>query len=207
MNMLNVHHSDICVLDVSLPEDESGNRNAAEVIRSFHPNMPLILVCTNCNEEAYLQFRHLAPSSFLGMEISRFTLLQAIDLAILQIGSIIKYVPALPQQQGSDFLRPCFFRNGDTYQAFPVQDVQYFYASEKLIYAKLARQVYPINSHLKILEKVLHDNFIRIHKTYLVNVHHIEAIHTSENIVMIDGQKLPIGSSYRKSFLKRVPLL
>lgn len=204
---MRIHRPDICVLDVSEQSDLYGSRYATELIRYAYPDMPLILLCSQCDEETYLNYRHLRPSSFLGMEISRLALAQAIDLAILQMSQKVAPTPETGSKQSGDLVQPYFFRIGDAYQALPMEDIQYFYASDKLIYAKVAKQFYPTNTHLKILEEVLQGNFIRIHKTYLVNIHHIEAIHTSENNVSIGGQKLPIGSSYRKTFLNRMPLL
>ena len=207
MKILQTNRVDICMIGLSTLANNPGLRRAAESIRINHPSLPLILICRESNEEIYLQFRHIRPSSFLSMEVSKLSLLQAIDLAMQQTAPGLQAVKDGSGVRMPDHTRPHFFKVGDAYQVLPMQEVQYFYASEKLTYAKVAKQLFPTNTHLKILEKVLQDDFIRIHKTYLVNINHIESIHTAENNVVIDGQKLPIGNSYRRAFLDRMPLL
>ncbi len=56
---------------------------------------------------------------------------------------------------------------------------------------------------LKKLEKELpSDQFIRIHKSYIVPIKRIEAL--EGNMLKIGADKLPIGASYREEVLRRV---
>jgi hypothetical protein len=46
-----------------------------------------------------------------------------------------------------------------------------------------------------------------MHKKYFINTKYIESIHPTENSIIIGFQMLPIGGTFRKSFLKEIPLL
>lgn len=51
------------------------------------------------------------------------------------------------------------------------------------------------------MEKVLPpEKFMRVHKSYIVSLDHIERI--ERNIIMIAGQKIPIGNKYKKEFFE-----
>lgn len=50
----------------------------------------------------------------------------------------------------------------------------------------------------KILNIVPSENFYRIHKSFIISLEHIQSL--EGNMVSIQGNKLPIGNSYRKDF-------
>ncbi len=52
------------------------------------------------------------------------------------------------------------------------------------------------------LEKLPHD-FIRIHKSFVINFNTLKLIDGNQ-IVLQSGAKLPIGKSYRKAVLDRI---
>ncbi len=57
---------------------------------------------------------------------------------------------------------------------------------------------------LKHLEEVLPaDRFIRIHKSYIVAIRHIEIV--EEEHLYVGGQRLPIGPNYSEELRKRLP--
>ena len=58
---------------------------------------------------------------------------------------------------------------------------------------------------LKNLEEILpSDQFLRIHKSYIISFHYIEDI--EGNTVSVSGNRLPIGGSYRDALLTRLNL-
>ncbi|GEM_PF-2202791 len=48
------------------------------------------------------------------------------------------------------------------------------------------------------------DNFCRIHKSYIVNLQHIEKI--AGNEVYVEGERLPIGRGFREDFMDRLAI-
>ncbi|MGH1338763.1 MAG: LytR/AlgR family response regulator transcription factor [Aureispira sp.] len=49
-------------------------------------------------------------------------------------------------------------------------------------------------------QKLADDDFIRVHRSYIVNIARIEKVHKAT--VLIEGRAIPIGKSYRTAFLK-----
>jgi two-component system LytT family response regulator len=47
------------------------------------------------------------------------------------------------------------------------------------------------------------DNFVRIHRSFVIAIDKIDTI--EKQIVVISGNKIPIGESYRDDFFKRIP--
>lgn len=57
---------------------------------------------------------------------------------------------------------------------------------------------------VEVQTKLNHPAFFRIHRSYLINLQHIEAIHEGEQTVQIGGHHIPIGDTYRASFMDRI---
>ncbi|HLV23702.1 MAG TPA: LytTR family DNA-binding domain-containing protein [Moheibacter sp.] len=55
---------------------------------------------------------------------------------------------------------------------------------------------------LKYFEENLPENFVKIHKSYLVSLHKIEKTDTNE--VWISGKNLPLGDTYKNDFFERI---
>lgn len=49
----------------------------------------------------------------------------------------------------------------------------------------------------KMEERLSHADFMRIHKSYIINLHHIAEINRSR-MVLDNGAEIPVGDSYRE---------
>lgn len=57
----------------------------------------------------------------------------------------------------------------------------------------------------KLIESILPaDNFIRVHKSYIVAINKIESI--ERNIIKISSKRIPIGKNYQKEFYLKISL-
>ena len=67
---------------------------------------------------------------------------------------------------------------------------------------------YTIHSTMKdIVKKLPEQEFIRVHRSFIVNINHISAIESS-NIVLEDDKKLiPVGGSYKDELQNRLNFL
>ncbi|XLS29534.1 LytR/AlgR family response regulator transcription factor [Flavobacteriaceae bacterium M23B6Z8] len=54
----------------------------------------------------------------------------------------------------------------------------------------------------EILAKLPAQNFLRVHRSFIVNIHHIESI--QRNKIVIRDIRIPIGDSYKSEFFKRI---
>jgi len=201
---------DLCLLDINLGNEQDNGIVLAEKIRLSNAHVPIIFVTSNYTEEYYEQCRHVRPSCFMNKELSRLKLQHAIELALLNqealpsipMGAISNHVN-LPYLTNNNL----FFKICDTYKKILTDDITYFFAKDKLTYARAEGRNFPTNIQLKTLESELFPTFQRIHKTYLVNLKHIEQINTRDDTISIENELIPIGYTYKKDFLKHVRLL
>lgn len=69
------------------------------------------------------------------------------------------------------------------------------------IYTNDVKPILTLNS-LKAFEEKLPINFIRVHRSYIVSLNHINSV--QRNRIIIDKNYIPIGQNYKDEFVKRI---
>ena len=70
------------------------------------------------------------------------------------------------------------------------------------IYQKATKKIVTLQSMKSMEAELPADNFIRIHKSYIINMDHVEMI--EGHAVKIGDKRLPIGGSYKDVFFARI---
>ncbi len=70
------------------------------------------------------------------------------------------------------------------------------------VYQKDAKKIVTLQSMKAIEEELPSDRFVRIHKSFIINMDHVEMV--EGNAVTIGEKRLPIGGSFRNSFFERI---
>ncbi len=82
----------------------------------------------------------------------------------------------------------------------PIDEIVYFEVSDRIVEVHYSGEVFEFYSTLDKIENQLYGrNFIRSHRSFLVNAEHIDIVRGNE-IVMDSGDIIPIGSKYAKYF-------
>lgn len=201
---------DLCLLDIDLGTSDQNGILLAEKIRKTNLWVPIIYITSHFIEDYYQRCRHTRPSSFMNKELSRFKLEQAIDLALMnQPDNNNKGNSTTPVPQAAPYImeETYYFKVGNSYKAFKLEEIHFFFAKDKMVFARVDNRNYPTNVKLKTLQEELQPFFLRIHKSYLINRQKIKAIHSQEDRVEIGGEQLPIGYAYKKDFFAQIRLL
>lgn len=83
----------------------------------------------------------------------------------------------------------------------PYNDILYFEACDKKIFLRLRHQEICFYSTLSKLEKQLPEDFIRCHKSYIINSRHIAGIGWSDQMIhMSNDITVPLSRTYRNRF-------
>ena len=195
---------DILLLDIHMPD-----LNGIELARTL-PNVPAFIFTTAYSEYA-LESYEVSAVDYLLKPIAFPRFEAAIEKAISKLKSLagneLKEEEAEPEPaavQGTTANKTYLLVKAD-YRLYKVNfdDLLYiegqheyvsFYTREKRITALYS---------LKNLEEQLPaDQFIRVHKSYIVSINEIQEIEPLS--ITVAGQKLPIGGSYRDALMKKL---
>lgn len=91
-------------------------------------------------------------------------------------------------------------RNEDEWQPIPIEDVSFFESLNKKNWCCQQNELFQISLTMKDLANRLPEYFIRIHRSYIINIRNISKITrdfaSNLLIVMKDGKQLPVSQSY-----------
>nr|NQU91073.1 response regulator [Bacteroidota bacterium] len=183
---------DIAILDIKL----LGNKTGIDLAKYINDNFPIpFIFLTSLNEtRTFEQAKVVNPAAYLKKPFNREDLYRSIELALY------KFHPGLEtegSQIGSDLASKDAFIIRKNNLFSKVRFTEITFAKSDHVYAQLYtadENNHLIRSSMTGLLDRLPENFIRIHRSYIVNKNFISDL--TRQFVKIKGVKIPVGRSY-----------
>lgn len=176
---------DLIFLDLHLDNVEGENADGLDLLQTIKSSAPIIIT-TSYPDFAVESYRIGKAIDYLvkPFEFNRF--LMAINRALgLQLSA--------RQILDKDYI---FLKMGRHFQKFKLADIDYLQAYG--IYLKVITNgvTHVVNDTISNLEETLDNStFMRVHKSYIINVHKINKF--NRNHLFLEEDKIPIGISYK----------
>ena len=113
--------------------------------------------------------------------------------------------------QSLDTKVPClindalFIKDGLFFHKISFQDILYLESENVYVGVITEKKKILVRSSMQqYLENFPKDRFLRVHRSFVVNIQHIDSISVGELIVK--SRKVPIGKMYRKELLSKLKL-
>jgi len=174
---------DLVFLDIYLNSEDG--LNGFDLLR-LHSNLPPVIVITNAPDLAVESYHIGIAKDFLVKPFDDQRLLLAINRSIMNKGIINTIMDA----------NSLFLKKGRMLQKFDINQILYFEGYG--IYSKLVDHsgAHILNDSLTKIESILDSfKFMRIHKSYIVNLEKITGFNSSK--IFIGNNEIPIGISYK----------
>jgi len=188
---LNHEKIDLIFLDINMP-DISG----MQLVQTLSPR-PLIIFTTAYSHYAVDSY-NLNAVDYLLKPITFERFLAAVNKAIVAL-------PGKNSQPAKDDEPTIFIKSGpQTYQV-KVNDILYLEKDGNYITVHLKDKNILIRENMgDIFDLVPTTDFVRVHKSFIVATKHISMIEVHQ--VIVNGEKIPIGTSYREALRARLGL-
>jgi DNA-binding LytR/AlgR family response regulator len=185
---------DLIFLDVDMPEMDIFN-----FINSFDHQANIIIVSQD-DKDALKAFEfNIVDYLLKPVTFSRFC--KAVDKAIRYFSS---------KEVSNSDANEIFIKKGSTLVKLKIKDIIYIEALENYVTLNTKNEKFTIHFTMKALEFQLpSDTFIRVHRSFIVNLSMIKAIKES-SLDLIIGDELrdiPIGQSYKDPLLNRINIM
>lgn len=196
MNVLQQERVDIMLLDIQMPEI-----TGLEFARTLK-NPPAVILTTAYSEYAVESYE-LDVVDYLLKPVAFPRFLQAIGKVTGKKGDSapnisVERVEPLQEKPEDDSI---VIKSGYKLYKINYSDLLYIEGQREYVTFHTTKQRITMLSALKDLEEKLPSGqFIRIHKSYIISIKHIDLI--DKNILHIADKKLPIGGSYREELLR-----
>lgn len=188
---------DIILMDINLKGDLDGVE-IVHLIQKSH-NIPVIYLTANADDYTFNRAKKTNPYAFISKPFKKIDLQHAIELTLNRISeeqNLEKDTCEIPF-----VLSDCIFiKNNDKMIKIFINDLLYVEAERNYCKLYCKDKEHLLVSTLKDLDEKLPSNlFLRIHRSFIVNISHIDEIATSH--VVIGKKAIPITADLKKELL------
>lgn len=191
IEILKAKEIDLMFLDINMPM-----LSGLEFLESLDKS-PLTILTTAYSEHALEGFRlNVVDYLMKPLEFQRFFQAANKALDLFQSRIVLQN-----NKEGSN--SDMYIRQGDAFQRIIWEDILFVEGMQNYLKLHFRDKTFVIHQTMTSLEEMLpKDSFFRIHLSYLINVHKIDAI--SGGRVFIDGKQLPVSRHRKEDLLKTV---
>ncbi|MDJ1485804.1 LytTR family DNA-binding domain-containing protein [Cytophagaceae bacterium YF14B1] len=189
-NTLQTTAVDLIFLDVEMPE-----MTGMELVKSL-TSKPQVVIISSRADYAVEAFEY-SIADYLVKPISYARFLKAVEKVRDSFDA---------QSGGNGQSQDLYIKTDAKIVKITLKELLYVEALADYVILHTATARYIVHSTMKGIEKKLSDgSFARIHRSYIINTEKIESI--EDLSVVINKKYIPIGASYKDTFLKRLNIL
>ncbi|TAD96214.1 MAG: response regulator [Bacteroidetes bacterium] len=182
---------DIIFLDVEMPQ-----MTGIELIKSLD-KLPQIVLITSRSHYAVEAFEN-SVTDYLVKPVKYARFLQAVE----KIEKNFK--PRFDTNLG-DSAETFFIKVDGKIVKVRLEDVAFVEALADYVVFNTPQKKYIVHSTMKNVSEKLGENFVRVHRSFIINTDHIDSIEDTK--VMIANKAIPIGASYKNEFIDKLNFL
>jgi len=201
---------DLILMDIMLKGEMNGIEAASQIREKF--NIPVIYLTAYADENTLNKAKVSEPYGYIIKPFKEIDLHTSIEMAIYKHNKEIDIkkerdflYTILENQDSKDVI---FVKSNSRLVKVKTSDIFFVEALKDYVVVNCANARYTIHSTMKDIEKKLPQNdFIRVHRSFIVRIDKIVAIEQPNLILEDDKKIIPIGGSYKDDLTKRLNFL
>ena len=194
LDYLNRVKVDLIFLDINMPE-----LSGIELYKSLL-TPPKVIFTTAYPEFAAESYEYNAVD-YLVKPVKYERFLKAVNKASSLIQTLHKDESSKPAQPKKEQESYIFIKSGTQQVKVNPNDILYVEAEGNyMCFHTNQKKIMSLLTMKDVLELLPADEFVRLHKSYIIAVRHLEAIEKHD--VVVGGKKIPIGVTFREHFLE-----
>jgi len=204
VEVLKNNHIDLVLIDIILASDKTGI-DLGKHIRDVY-NIPFVFVTSNSDKATVENAKTVKPDGYLVKPFEQQDLYTSIEIALSNFNysrkdsnsSTQEYSGSEDGVMSNSVLKDSIFvKKQHLYYRIQFEDIQFIKADNVYLEVNTIDKKFLVRSPLKdYLEKLPKGKFYRAHKSYIVNVDHIDAINSRD--IMINDTLIPISKDFKE---------
>ena len=202
IEVLKNHHVDLVLIDIILASDKTGIDLGKHIRQNY--NIPFIFVTSNSDKATVENAKTVKPDGYLVKPFEQQDLYTSIEIALSNFNYSKKnQVADIADSSSEGFTSnsvlkdSIFVKKQHLYYRIQFGDIQFIKADNVYLEVNTVDKKFLVRSPLKdYLEKLPKNKFFRAHKSYIVNVDHIDAINSKD--IMINNTLIPISKDFKE---------
>ncbi|MGB5169893.1 LytR/AlgR family response regulator transcription factor [Eudoraea sp.] len=199
--VLKNNHVDLVLIDIILASDKTGIDLGKHIRENY--NIPFIFVTSNSDRATVENAKSVKPNGYLVKPFEQQDLYTSIEIALSNFDYTSKTGKDERPDEGDKVVSnsvlkdSIFVKKQHLYYRIQFGDIRFIKADNVYLEVNTVDKKFLVRSPLKdYLEKLPKNKFYRAHKSYIVNVDHIDAINSKD--IMINNTLIPISKDFKE---------
>lgn len=200
--VLKTQQVDLVLIDIILASDKTGIDLGKHIRENY--DIPFIFVTSNSDRATVENAKTVKPNGYLVKPFEQQDLYTSIEIALSNFiygASGVEKQETLSEEDvpmsNSVLKDSIFVKKQHLYYRIQFGDIQFIKADNVYLEVHTIDKKFLVRSPLKdYLEKLPKKKFYRAHKSYIVNVDHIDAINSKD--IMINNNLIPISKDFKE---------
>ncbi len=199
IEMLEKDKPDLLLLDIQL----SGKKDGIDVAEKLNDlyRIPFIFLTANSDGETIDRAKKVKPHAYIVKPFTKEELFAAIEIAFSNFAGNRK--STVTGQPGRHPVKEYMFvRDGYVFRKIFFNDLLYLASDANYVtlHLKSQKKVMVRSTLNDFIEQLDPEMFIRIHRSYSVNINKVDDVFPTE--ISVNGIKIPVGKSYKDDLFK-----
>lgn len=204
---------DMILMDIDIKGKLTGIEIAEKIT---HLDIPVLFITSFAQETYYNQAKKTNFIGYLVKPINKYSLRSSLEMAIRTISNKENESTSNEALQEEEILETetfplkeyLFFKKKGVFQKVKIEEILYLEANDDYCLIHTADSNFIATQRLSQMEKMLENySFMRIHRSYLVNLKGITSIDTSDSVVFLKGKQIPYSRSNKDTLLEQINLI
>ncbi|MES2798971.1 MAG: response regulator transcription factor [Bacteroidota bacterium] len=181
---------DLFLLDINLNGTKTGI-DFGHQLRANSPSVPIIFISSYSDAESISAASAVQPDAYLIKPINENSIRAAVEIALSNYLS--KRKMEVKKSSNKDFL---FVKQDSFFVKIQFKDL--FFIKSDGVYLELytTDKKYLVRETINGMLEQLGEQFIQVHRSYVVNIEHVHQFNSEE--LKVQNQLLPIGKNYKE---------
>jgi two-component system, LytTR family, response regulator LytT len=201
---------DLVLMDIMLKGEMNGIEAASQIREKF--GIPVIFLTAYADESTLSKAKVTEPYGYIIKPFKEIDLHTSIEMAVYKHAkeSDVKkerdFLYSLVENKDSRGL--IFVKSNLKLVKVKTTDINFVEALKDYVILNTEKERYTIHSTMKDIEKKLPANeFIRVHRSFIVRIDKIVAIDHANIILENNAKQIPVGGSYKDDLTSRLKML
>ncbi len=200
--VLRTKEVDLVLIDIILASDKTGIDLGKHIRDNY--DIPFIFVTSNSDRATVENAKTVKPNGYLVKPFEQQDLYTSIEIALSNFTHSNRANRPAGQADNSEGIASnalmkdsIFVKKQHLYYRIQFDDIQFIKADNVYLEVNTKDKKFLVRSPLKdYLEKLPKNKFYRAHKSYIVNVDHIDAINSKD--ILINNTLIPISKDFKE---------
>lgn len=202
---------DIILMDIALKGTLDGVETARHILEKYQ--IPVIFLTANADDATFARAKEARPYAFISKPFRPADLQRAIELALMQMETETTEERGLVGTGGANedsyiLADRIFVRHKDKMVKIFLHDILFAEADRNYCKIHTVEAEYLMTLPLGTFEEKLQSkDFLRIHRSHIINITKIDAISEGYHYVSIGKETLSVSRSFQEALVQRLKVI